>query len=100
MLLSNYVCHPTTCCREQLVFFGVAGLADILTAFNPFRAPEPLPILNPSNFVPKNGFPVVKGVKRFYKGGEGNPSEIVWVGIVLVVVVVVVVFLGGGGGGL
>ena len=31
---------------------------------NPFRAPEPLPILNPSNFVPKTGFPVVKkGVK-------------------------------------
>ena len=27
---------------------------------NPFRAPEPFPILNPSNFVPKNGFPVVK----------------------------------------
>ena len=26
---------------------------------NPFRAPEPLPILNPSKFVPKNGFPVV-----------------------------------------
>ena len=30
--------------------------------FNPFRAPEPLPILNPSNVVPKNGFPVVKGL--------------------------------------
>ena len=29
---------------------------------NPFRAPEPLPIQNPSNFVPKNGFPVVKGL--------------------------------------
>ena len=28
---------------------------------NPFRAPESLSILNPSNFVPKNGFPVVKG---------------------------------------
>ena len=28
----------------------------------PFRAPEPLPILNPSNFVPQNGFPVVKGL--------------------------------------
>ena len=27
---------------------------------HPFRAPEPLPILNPSNFVPKNGFPGVK----------------------------------------
>ena len=31
---------------------------------NPFRAPEPLPILNPSNFVPKNGFPVVKGLSK------------------------------------
>ena len=30
---------------------------------NPFRAPEPLPILNPSNFVPKNGFPVEKGLR-------------------------------------
>ena len=31
---------------------------------NPFRAPEPLPILYPSNLVPKNGFPVVKGLMR------------------------------------
>ena len=31
--------------------------------FNPFRAPEPLPTLNPSNLVPKNGFPVAKGLK-------------------------------------
>ena len=31
---------------------------------NPFRGPEPLPILNPSNFVPKNGFPVVKGLRH------------------------------------
>ena len=29
---------------------------------NPFRAPEPLPIPNPSSFVPKNGFPVEKGL--------------------------------------
>ena len=29
---------------------------------NPFRAPEPLPILNTSSFVPKIGFPVVKGL--------------------------------------
>ena len=32
---------------------------------NPFRAPEPLPILNPSSFVPKNGFPVVKGLRSW-----------------------------------
>ena len=29
---------------------------------HPFRAPEPLPRLNPSNFVPQNGVPVVKGL--------------------------------------
>ena len=28
--------------------------------FNPFRAPKPLPVLNPSVFVPQNGFPVVQ----------------------------------------
>ena len=32
------------------------------TPLNPFRAPEPLPTLNPSNVVPENGFPVVKGL--------------------------------------
>ena len=32
--------------------------------FNPFRAPEPLPILNPSKFVPQYGFPVVKGLRK------------------------------------
>ena len=31
-----------------------------LKGLSPFRAPEPLLILNPCNFVPKNGFPVVK----------------------------------------
>ena len=44
---------------------------DTLQFLNPFRAPEPLPTLNPSKFVPtlnpskfvpKNGFPVVKGL--------------------------------------
>ena len=33
------------------------------------RAPEPLPILNPSNFVPKNGFPVVKGLNQKVRQG-------------------------------
>ena len=40
---------------------------------NPFRAPEPLPILNPSNSVPKNGFPVVRGLRspvKFKKHGR------------------------------
>ena len=31
---------------------------------DPFKTPEPLPILNPSNFVPKNGFPVAKGFNQ------------------------------------
>ena len=30
---------------------------------NPFRAAEPFPIRNRSNLVPKNGFPVVKGLR-------------------------------------
>ena len=38
----------------KIVFFWTTGL------LNPFRAPKPLSILNPSDFVPKNGFPVVK----------------------------------------
>ena len=32
------------------------------SGLNPFRAPKPLPILKPSNYVPQNGFPVVKGL--------------------------------------
>ena len=36
----------------------------ILDALNPFRAPEPLPILKPNIVVPKNGFPVVKGLSQ------------------------------------
>ena len=36
------------------------GLCRLLV--NPFRAPKPLPILNPSIFVHKNGFAVVKGL--------------------------------------
>ena len=38
---------------------------------NPFRASEPLPILNPSDFVPKNGFPVVKGLRPIFWGRAG-----------------------------
>ena len=37
-------------------FFGI--MSEFL---NPFRAPEPLPILNPSNFVPKKGFKLQRG---------------------------------------
>ena len=32
---------------------------------DPLRVPEPFLILNPSNFLPKNGFPVVKGGKVY-----------------------------------
>ena len=42
-------------------------LLDVLCSherLTPFRAPEPLPTLNPRNVVPKNGFPVVKGLTR------------------------------------
>ena len=57
--------------------------------FNPFRAPEPLPVLNPSIFVPKNGFPVVKGLMwdgspatgRFLSsdwGVEAHRVEVLW----------------------
>ena len=34
----------------------VPGLQIFLVFVNPFRAPSPLPILNPSNFVPKTDF--------------------------------------------
>ena len=36
---------------------------DEYCSVNPSGAPEPLPVLNPSNIVPKNGFPVVKGLR-------------------------------------
>ena len=42
---------------------------------NPFRAPEPLPILNPSNFVPKNGFRVVKALRSPVIGGSTVSSQ-------------------------
>ena len=57
-----------TFCEDSCFFFQ--ALETTLTLhiagwlLNPFRAPEPLPILNPSNFVPTNGFPVVKGLTK------------------------------------
>ena len=50
-----------TCLGIQLISLAFSGA---LAHFNPCRAPEPLPILNPSNFDLKNGFPVVKGLKH------------------------------------
>ena len=46
--------------RDTVCF--VCSCGPHLTPF--FGAAEPLPILKPSNFVPKNGFPVVKGLTR------------------------------------
>ena len=53
-------------CAVLFYFFSkVNFLVEKLSVLlNPFRAPEPLPILNPSNFVPKNGFPVVTTRKK------------------------------------
>ena len=45
-----------SCRRTKMAYFRRCWV-------NPFRAPEPLPMLNPSNFVPKNGFPVVKALR-------------------------------------
>ena len=40
-------------------------LRQLVKLLNPFRSPEPLSILNPSKFVPKNGFPAVKGLSYY-----------------------------------
>ena len=56
-LYGHGIFHPVYTSRS--LFFSKSVLGRDL---NPFRAPGPLSILNPSNFVPKNGFPVVKGL--------------------------------------
>ena len=62
VLLGAAVCGILTCVPMQHAHHG----HDCPEYLNPFRAPEPLPTLNPSNYVPKNGFPVVKkGVYAF-----------------------------------
>ena len=48
----------------------------ILGGVNPLRAPQPLPILNPSNFVPKNGFPVVKGLTSVLEPEKSLPVDV------------------------
>ena len=57
---------------QRTLFVPAQYSYSILCGFNPFRAPEPLPILIPSNFVPKNGFPVVKGLRRSPRSGSGT----------------------------
>ena len=73
--------HPTTCGTGATIkgvrsgvsaykasmdvgqrWWFAEALLEEPSSLNPFRAPEPLPILNPSSFVPKNGLPVVKGL--------------------------------------
>ena len=56
---SSVVDKPTSA-----VFFGLKPEATGCSWYpiNPFRTPEPLPILHPSSFVPRTGFPVVKGL--------------------------------------
>ena len=54
---------------EAKAFFSQIGFW-----VNPFRAPEPLPILNPSNFVPKNGFPVVNGLRHVLSSQIEEPQ--------------------------
>ena len=62
MILVVYLGHgifqDPVCTRSSVLFFFFSN-----PFFGrPFKAPEPLPILSPSNYVPKNGFPVVKGL--------------------------------------
>ena len=85
--------NPTA--RSQVVRFVCAILFHMFTIalsvqpsgtrvgesrFNPFRAPEHLPILNPSNVVPKNGFPVVKGLTEHVDDPVGVTSIVALLG--------------------
>ena len=73
LLLLLYV-HTTThvrVLRENTGWCHAMPNAQRTRGLNPFRAPEPLLILNPSNVVPKKGFPVVKGLMR-----DGGRSKI------------------------
>ena len=57
--------------ETDIIRLELAKLISVVV--NPFRAPEPLPILHPSNFVPENGFPVVK-VKRSTPRPPSTPA--------------------------
>ena len=78
---ASYACHTGACIgirrysRRQLVIQqpGLKGDAIVSliqrffpseapTGVNLFRAPKPLSVRNPSNFVAENGFPVVKAL--------------------------------------
>ena len=69
---TNYTtCTPLTLVSSVFPFQCAASITidrktytrpSCFETLNPFVAPEPLPIQNPSNFVPRNGFPVVKGL--------------------------------------
>ena len=64
--------HLTRALLARRVFFGGINsdlgqfvgllLHPTVTTKNPFTAPKRLPILNPSNVFPQNGFPVAQGL--------------------------------------
>ena len=64
-------------CYDRGGAFSPKGLRNDGAPY-PFRVPETLPILNPSNFVPKNGFPVVKELKtppeKTFQGLTAGPN--------------------------
>ena len=65
------------CFKTGVFVKEMLGALHRRTTLHPFRAPEPLPILNPSNFVPQNGFPVVKALGAQIEeplGGKRRPS--------------------------
>ena len=55
MILVVYLGHEILPPLE-VIFFSKAVMGFMRTCLNPFRAPKSLPILNPSNFVPREGF--------------------------------------------
>ena len=48
--------------RTRRFVANIQGGCEINFILDPFTAPEPLPILNPSDFVPQKGFPVAKAL--------------------------------------
>ena len=48
--------------KEDYHVYITSSIYHYAHAINPFRAPEPLPILHAIDFVLKNGFPVAKGL--------------------------------------
>ena len=74
--MSTDVNHARHDRGSQVHHFFFSGVPLTPQELNSFRAPEPLPILNPSNFVPQNGFPVVKGLRPLLKTDFGERQRI------------------------